>query len=677
MTRLADRHWQRWLRRPGLLLLVGHAVLNGPSVATNEQESESQWLDAGAAPRSLVIANTYPLTAGSRLLQTNFDSGDWSGHLLARPIAADGHLGDAVWDAANLIPDPAQRAIWTGNPDAPPETPKGIPFLWENLTSAQQAALNQDGAGHPDPADAERGADRLAYLRGERRHEQQQGGDFRNRNTLLGSIVHSQPAVTGNFDYGYDRLPDPEGPSYAAHRNSSRPAMIYVGANDGMLHGFDAGTGTEQFAYVPNAAFPRLSRLVTPDYSHAYTVDGSPWVGDAYIGNRWRQVLVGTQGLGGRSLFTLDVSSPADFAAEDVLWEFTAPDLGLTLPEPTVARLANGAWMAIIGNGYHSDSHEAVLLLIDLADGVAVRLPTGVGSSSEPNGLGAPVAVDSNGDRIVEAIYAGDLQGNLWKFDVSAGSNGQWRVAFAGSPLIKVIGPDGSPQPITARPDVGRHPQGGLMVYFGTGRFFAAADSTDTRVQTFYGIRDQGSAVNLNAGNRSEKLQRQTIIHELSVSGSTARLTDDNLVNWETQHGWCLDLVPPGGGDLGERVISAPWLRFGRVIFTTITPSSDGSGGTSWLMELTATTGSRPGQAVIDLNGDQAFTTADLAPVPGQETILVPVSGKRSTIGMVTRPAVLSAQSIDYKYTGGANGTWEKYVEKGAERGRQSWRQLE
>ncbi len=642
-------------------------------LSTAQAEIADELLPPVATGFSMTAINTFRLNASARIYQTGFDSDDWSGGLVARPIAADGTVGDPVWDAADGIPESAGRGIWTYNPDAASGDPHGVPFLWDSLTDDQRVHLNTDGAGTPDPAGSEMGTDRLAYLRGSRNDEQRNGGPFRDRNSLLGDIVRSKPFFAGHFDYGYEGLPDPEGPSYPAFRNQNNTPMIYVGANDGMLHAFDAGTGAEKFAYVPHGAFPKISQLTAIDYGHVYLVDGSPWVGDAYLDGRWRRVLVGNQGRGGRTVFALDVSDPANFAATHVLWEFTDPDLGYTLSQPSIARLPNGHWAAIFGNGYGSDNHKAVLFIVNLADGSAVEISTLAGSNGDPNGLGTPIAVDGDGDRIADIIYAGDLQGNLWKFDVSASDAGSWHVAFSGTPLMTAIDPDAAPQPITARPEAGRHPEGGIMVYFGTGKFFVAGDQDDRQIQSFYGIRDNDAPVILSILGRGATLREQPITREANAFGFDVRLTADNTINWSSRQGWYMDLAV-AENQQGERVIDTPQLRFGRVLFSTLIPAADASASTGWSMELHAVTGSRPGEPVIDLNGDHRFTEEDRVAIADVGSDLEPISGVK--VGRMAAPSPLSASPVDYRYTSGMDGAVTKQTTKGIEYGRQSWRQL-
>src|SRR5699024_8937377 len=161
-----------------------------------------------------------------------------------------------------------------------------------------------------------------------------------------------------------------------------------------------------KLAYVPNNVIPDLVHLTDPDYQHQYYVDSPPWAGDAYIAGDWKTVLVGATGAGGRAVFALDVTNPDSFSANDVMWEFTHPDLGTARGQPSTARLENGQWVAIFGNGSYSDNGKAVLFILDLETGEPIGDPIELPDGSSTNGLSTPVAVDINGNLSADYIYA-------------------------------------------------------------------------------------------------------------------------------------------------------------------------------------------------------------------------------------------------------------------------------
>lgn len=654
------------------------AIALGKTLASIAARAESS--------ASSVAANSTRLDTDTLVYQARFDSTDWSGELFAYTLdPTDGSIvTPPKWDAGQLIPAAAMRNIFTLNDT----TGNGVTFVSGSLSAGQMAELNKDIDGTVDGL----GSQRVAWLRGDSSAEERSGGPFRDRvQTVLGDIINSDPFYAGRQDFGYSVLAAPEGTAYTTFRSSSayttRPDMLYVGANDGMLHGFNATTGVESFAYVPATLYPKLTDLTSPKYDHQYYVDGSPRVGDAYIdvgsGNEWRSVLVGSTGAGGRSVFALDVTDPASFSAGDVLWELSNSELGYSIGQPTIARVKAGdRWVAIFGNGYNSASHKAQLFVVDLATGAVVKtFDTGIGSSASPNGLATPVPVDIDGDRVSDAVYAGDLHGNLWKFDLSNSDVTKWNIAYkSGStpiPLFTAKDSADAVQPITVRPTVGRHPSGGVMVYFGTGKYFEVGDGVvpaSPQVQTFYGIRDNGSDV---AGRSS--LQAQTILWQGSQTfdSNTAevRAVSNNTVDYASEDGWYLDLVY-GSAD-SERVVSSALLRHGRVIFTTLIPSGNAcdAGGSSWLMELDAVSGKRLDYTVLDLNDDGSFDEKEYVTL--SDGTKVPVSGNKSKEGIIRTPGVISAGDVEYKYASGSSGGLERTVEKGdPDAGRQSWRQL-
>lgn len=636
-----------------------------------------------------IATNSTQLTADTAIYQARFKTGDWSGQLLSLQVKTDGQIGTQQWDAAQQMPAAADRKIFTYDPTAPQP---GKRFEWTQINASQKDALNRNTAGAVD----NNGQARLDFLRGDRSNEGT-GLGFRVRVSVLGDIVNSDPTFTGQQNYGFDAVPG-EGGSYDAFRSSaayrSRPSMIYVGANDGMLHGFRAIDGSELLAYVPSPVYGTLSALTDPAYAdnHKYLVDGSVKTLDAFVNGSWKTILIGALGGGGRGVFALDVTAPDSFGTGNVLWEFTSAqdaDMGYSYPLPTIARLADGRWAAVVSNGYNSGNGHAVLFLLDLTDGSVIKkFDTGVGGD---NGLSSPIPVDIDGDRVTDLIYAGDLKGNLWKFDVRGSSPTGWKFGFgtAASPLPLFTACSSDPctgsnqQPITARPEVGINDPlvtgyGGYAVYFGTGRYFAVGDNTaSSQTNTFYGIYDIDDGATPSGVNGRNNLLRQEVIATQTLSypnGITedVRVTSANAPNGE--RGWYLDLPLAG-----ERQISTPILRNGSIIFTTLIPNTAACtfGGDSFLMEVSALTGSRRDDTPFDLNRDHAFNSDDYATVGGQP---LPVSGRRSSAGIIKTPAIIPGGDFEIKFasgtTGGIDTTYEPPADPTAG-GRLSWRQMQ
>lgn len=650
-----------------------------------------------------IATNSTRLDTASLIFQAKFNSSDWSGQMLAYKIdPKTGGVGATAWDTDKIDPnEDGQRAsrVWTWNDSSR----AGAAFTWSNLSVNQQTALK---AGASDAV----GQDRVSWLLGS------SVTGMRARNKWLGDIVNSDPFFVGQVNFGYDALPDDaEGKStYRTFRSTARTKAIYFGANDGMLHALNAVNGHELFAYVPGSIYGKLAQLSTPNYQHQFLVDGSPNVGDAYFDGDWHAVLVGTTGAGGQAVFALDVTDPTRFDGGKVLWEINSQtrcaddqagdpgcfaDLGYTIGQASIGRMKDGTWVAIFGNGYKSANKKAMLYIVNAQTGALIKTISTcvrVDCPTAENGLSTPaLLVDAS--RTIIAAYAGDLQGNLWKFDFSSEHREDWEVAFSAGtikyPLVSAS-TDGS-KPITAPLEIGLNPAGGYMVYFGTGKYYETGDNivgTNPTVQSFYGVWDNGNRI-----ESFDTLQKQTVLVEESRqytdNNGTSDTEDDKTLTYnlraiskidvpysatatDTKRGWYLELRSPIDGAQGERVVSVPRLRNGRVIFTTLIPSTVpcDSGGTSWLMEIDALNGSRIDMAVFDLDNNHLFNQGDYMIVDG---VPVPPSGMQSQVGIIKTPAVITAGEVEYKYAGGsADGMMIVTEKPGATSGRQSWRQV-
>ncbi|WP_295886796.1 PilC/PilY family type IV pilus protein [uncultured Thiohalocapsa sp.] len=675
---------------------------------------------------SAAATNSTLLRDDTLVYQARFDPDDWSGEIRAMEVNPDGSLGGMRWNTneVGVFAPHSSRRVYTYNGQ------DGLTLTWDEwsrlsltqcaglLGIALEDAMNLLGIDDPGAAgcsdleplapdhealDLSLARARLEWLRGD--DSEELTGVLRGRNRLLGDIVHSNPFLVDTKEYGFEVLAR-QGPesSYDSFRDGlltagdngePRRPVLYVGANDGMLHGFDGNEGEEVFAYMPHAVFTRIAALTEPEYEHRYYVDGSPWAVDAYIDPgtgtpAWRTVLVGTTGAGARAVFALDVTDPETFGPEQVLWEMTDDELGYTIGQATIARLEAGdRWVALVGNGYNSASQHAQLFVIDLSTGDIIRrLDTGVGDGDSPNGLASPTPVDVDYDRITDYVYAGDLQGNLWKFDFTGASADDWSVAFSGTPLFTATDQALAGQPITHRPAVARHPRGGVLVLFGTGKFFSEDDNVvdmSTQTQSFYGIWDQGVPVGARAGS----LLEQTILYQGPPGDADlrneVRLTSNEPIDWTTHDGWFMDLSFAGARE-GERVIDPPIMRTDRIVFTTLIPNDDecASGGNSWLMELDFQTGARLAYSAFDLNDDERFNLDDFIvfKVPSEdnpgETLDVSVPAAGVFIPAIAKaPAFITIGYKDVKYSSLSSGLLldvDNRADLGS--GRQSWRQL-
>jgi len=558
------------------------------------EESLSDALEqvaAAAGSASSVATNSTRLGTDTVIYQALFNSADWSGEVRALNLKEDGTVGSTKWTTDNSKFDsPINRDIVTYNGG-------GVDFAWENLSAAQQQALGATEA---------EGKDVINWARG------QDVTGLRDRSTLLGDIVNSSPVFAGRKKYNFHLLSDELGGlAYEAYYNSqkaNRREVLYVGANDGMLHAFDAASGMEQFAYIPSGVYPQLKNLSAPDYGsnanpHAYSMDGKLFVGDAYINGAWKNILVGSLGAGGRGIFALDITSPDGFDKDDVLFELTEadfPEIGNITGELTIAP-TNDGWKVIFGNGYNSENSRARLIAVDLENPLTETRVIEV-SDAGANGLAGP-ALLTNSDGEVDTAYAGDLLGNMWKFDLSANNASNWDVFGNGGnkdPLFTAVDPNGNVQPITATPTLGFNNQmtDAIMVYFGTGSYLTSSDNTaGTVINSFYALADQGAPI----GGRTELMAKS-----ISSEGSGVRDVADNATTswWTNKKGWYLDLSH-SGAVTGERVISKPLLVYDRLLFPTLITSSDpcSFGGSGWLMELVAVGDRYEGHSIFGEDG--------------------------------------------------------------------------
>jgi len=659
---------------------------------------------ARVASASSASVNSGSISSQTRVYQARFNSGNWSGELLSYPVNPDGSLGALEWNAAQMVPDFNSRTIITVNTSG---SPLAVPFRYTNLDGTRRTQMGSTALAQQTMVN---------YLRGDGSKEVQSGGLLRNRPLIpfankLGDIVDSAPVFVGAPPFRYTDTLESQPYSTFLNNYKNRKKLVYVGANDGMVHAFDAVTGQEALAFIPSAVFPNLPLLASPSYVHQYFVDGSPTMGDAFFGGAWHTMLVGGLNKGGRSVYALDITDPSGFSeasANSIFkWEYSDSNLGYTFSRPAIVRMHNNKWAAVFGNGYNntvsgSATGRAYLYIVDIQTGAlmtAAPIDTKKGSTTTPNGLATPAVVDIDGDSTVDYIYAGDLLGNMWKFDVTNATPSNWKIAFpvdgSGNPTPLFTAKDaaGNPQPITSRPEVGRGPNGGgMIVLFGTGKYLEPDDkdlaklsSPYQKVETFYGIIDKntsGFPATDQVTARSQ-LTQQTIQVEQSftLGGQTwnLRLTSQNPVG--ANRGWYMDLVSPALGFQGEMQVSDSVLRNGRIVFTTLIPSADPCefGGTSWLMEMDALSGARLQTTPFDLNNDGMFNSGDFVTVTiGGSTMTIPASGLQSQVGITPKPGILAGANAEYKYTPGTSGDIQMTVENpGAGAiGRQSWRQI-
>ncbi|NMY16754.1 pilus assembly protein PilY [Pseudomonas sp. WS 5019] len=566
--------------------------------------------------------------------QTSYASDDnWSG---------DVKRFEKSWNAQNNAFETAQ--IWSAESQVPPWASRNIKiagdsnngmvnFTWANAGSASTVGtlaywLSRD----PENSNVvdNRAEQRLEYLRGNRSGE---GTTFRQRSGVLGDFFSSTPAVVSGARYLVNvtnALEKNNTYTEFAKEAAKRTPRLYVGGNDGMLHAFNAKTGAEEFAFIPSSVFNKLNKLTGSNYSHEFYVDGTPVVGDVFTGSEWRTILVGTLKAGGKSIFALDITTPGE---EKLLWEFDDSKLseatvkmGFSFAQPTIARLHTGKWAVVIGNGYESEgntSGKAALFVIDALEGNLLKSLEVQGTVGVANGLSSAKLGDFNADGVADYAYAGDLQGNVWRFDLLRSGRSEsapftreddgetalsdFKVAYGGAPLFRATF-NNTPQPITSAPSLVLHPTGtGYLVVFGTGKFFETGDKEGdkTIAQSVYGIWDKQTRGELasNPGINRSSLQQQSISEQTTVSaadGTTrqGRVISNNAIDWSTQNGWYLNLVQSDGEMVVENM-----SQLGRTIFMqSLVPNDDpcGDGAANWTYALNPFTGGRTVQNSFD-----------------------------------------------------------------------------
>lgn len=618
-------------------------------------------ISARSVPANTGAVNSAVLVPGALGFNTGYSSADWSGTLQAVTLTADGTTPTMVWDAGATLDGSsatvlAARKIFTATEDGSGNFNGGVDFkTFSSLDSAAQTLLS----GSPASTDAtnDTGQTRLDYLHGDRTKE---STTFRQRSHLLGPIIGSQTVYVSYPASGYRNTwptGTPEQNAVAADDYSStgcgsttpstchsyeyfvkdhltRKPTVYVGANDGMLHAFDASlttdgsgnvvktttAGTETFAYVPRAVYPNLGNLTSKtDYKFMPTVDGIPVTRDVFFSTTttspvststgWHTLLVGGLRLGGRGIYALDITDPGSMTAGKVLWEFNAdqPDqaswtdgsntnpggkpsnLGYTFGQPNIGRLNNGKWVVLVPGGYFPDCTKAPftganctspaaasntfssLFVLDAQTGKLIReIKTSDSSASGTvfsHGLATPVLGDYNDDQIDDVAFAGDLDGNLWRYDLSSSNPASWAVTLAYKPATA------GTQPITSMPRLFADPATSkFMVVFGTGKYLGISDNTSgsAATQSVYGIRDLGTIVT------RDQLVAQTLSETLADDGkSLARGLTDNPVP-SNKYGWYFDLGP-STSSAGERVVVTPGALFdtGRAVIQTLIPGTN------------------------------------------------------------------------------------------------------
>lgn len=553
-----------------------HAAVNGRGTYLSAKNPESlinglnDALGAIAAANgsgaAAATSNLEPVLGDNAFFVASYKTVSWDGELSAKTIDPDtGNVSlTTTWNAAGLLDSKIAsnglsdtRTIYTSNATSL------ISFEYSNLSATQKAYFNNNQLSQYSDWAASQVTDGtqenlLKYIRGQNRYEDQDRDVaygtysrlYRDRATTLGDIVHAQPvyvqAPPYSFaDSGYD--------TFKASQ-ASRAPTVYVSANDGMLHAFNATTGEERWAYLPPIVMPNLWRLADKDYTtnHRYFVDGPLTIADINDGGTWKTILIGALGKGGRGYFALDITNPT---SPKYMWSFTADtnaNMGYSYGGATVTKV-DETWVVLLPSGYNNipeggkyTSADGIgrLFMLNAASGSLIKqISTGTGSVSTPSGLAKinPRVQFFETNNTATLAYGGDLLGNLWRFDLLNGT---------ASKIIAL----GSNQPITVAPEIA-DANGKTVLYFGTGRYLSQDDLALDKQQAIYGVKDNGTSEVL-----SNTLVEQTI---------TSNVLSTNPVDWNVNGGWFINLP-----DDKERVALEAKLVMGTLMVASIVPEA-------------------------------------------------------------------------------------------------------
>lgn len=582
-------------------------------------------------------------TVGNKVFQPVFNPNGWYGELRCYTInsAASNGIGDPCTpNAKAVIPTYTSRNIYsnkvvsTGTATLPASTTTAFDFNdstgFTAMVAAQKNALGVDAASQKKVINYLRGNDTII--------------GFRTRpNGLLGDIIDGQPVVV---TAPMGDTPDSAYPNFKT-TNAARN-LVFIGANDGMLHAFGTSNMTELMGYIPSAVYPRLAALKETNYGlsagtpHAYHVNGAFRQADVKFSTGWKTILAGGLGQGGQGYFAIDTTNAATLGSNSAIkWEWTDvsdADVGYSFPTPLIYNvktsattvvpaviLANGydnQWDDTASGGQKTSAASSALYIMNAETGVLIKKISVSGGA----GLSSPAGVDTNTDGILDYVYAGDMNGKVWRFDLTSNDPDSFNVAS--NPIFDA----GPTHPITLRPAVKVLTTGNLVL-FGTGKLLTDADRQDTTTQSFYGILDKTGSTPTTALRAN--LQERTIVdtytgtttscHDVGDPGScrpgtyrkisptTSSSADadptaldlDLLKATETKLGWYLDLPVSS-----ERLVTSPLVFEDKLLFGTGIPLSDQKclpGGTGWVMALNPLTGS-----VITNNSKKKFSFIDI-----------------------------------------------------------------
>jgi type IV pilus assembly protein PilY1 len=684
-----------------------HAAANGRGTYFSARDPASLFQGLSNALASVAIKTgsaAASSTSSPNITQTDrfiysstYRTQVWDGEIISQQInTADGSVDPIIlWSAQTLLDDKVDTASDTRTihvfDSGGSNNLKA--FTWGGLNVAERAffadqvcatitptvtppePLVQCTLGMPDAdkVEANKAQNMIPYLRGQTGDE---GPLYRAREHTLGDTVNSTPA--------YVRIPSfafaDTGYSAFISAQTNRTAALYVAANDGMLHAFNGNTGDETWAYVPKAIFPTLYKLAATDYgtNHRYYVDGSPTTMDVFdtSASAWKTILVGGLNSGGRGYYALDVTDPAapkglwEFCTDSALCGVTDPDLGFTHGNPVITkRDSDGKWVVLVTSGYNNvpdatdrfpdtGNGKGYLYVLDAITGAVLqKIDTGAGNTTTPLGFAkiAAFADDFSHDNTAKWVYGGDLQGNVWRFDLTASPATVMRLA-----TLKDGSSPPRPQSITTRPELAIKGSSPLVIV-GTGRYLGTNDLVDGATlipalpyaydNSMYVFKD--TQTDLGDLRLRSDMQGRTLSTLTPVTRTT---TNSPVMNWVTKIGWYIDFNP-GGASPGERLNVDPQLILGTLIFATNVPANSACsvGGASWLYQLDY------------LEGTFVTTAADT---------VAATKSNNSTVGFVVVKLPSGAIKIIKTESTGAKGTVGVNIGSGGAGGKRvSWRE--
>ncbi|MCB9480964.1 MAG: hypothetical protein H6680_03950 [Desulfobacteraceae bacterium] len=692
---------------------------------------------------SAVSVNSYKVKSDLRVYQSFYNTQGWTGWLKSMKLGKDNssavvivdengdNEADTAWNTNNFLTPgnflPAARKILLKDPQG-----QAVDFFYDELPMTVKSILDPfvTSTETDISENAEQNIEKTVnYLRGENLE------GFRDRQSVLGDIVHSSPVKWGN--------------------------TLYVGANDGMLHAFEEATGKERFAFIPSYVVENLPLLVKQDYSHKYFVDHTPVIeriskgsGDERI---TEDILVCGLKKGGKGYFALNLKTQdinADeitmTSSENILnlfkWEFPSKsdsdlehlgDMGFSYSSPVIVKsnIKDHPFIVIFGNGYNSANGDSGIFILDAFTGELItKIMTGTPGD---NGMSTPAVVDTDNNQTADFIYSGDLKGNLWKFDISSKvvskseANSNWGCFYKSSlndpePLFTAKYCDNI-QPVTTKPDIAKHSSyHGYIIVFGTGQFLSKNDMNDLGRQSVYGIWDYGDQKDEFLGSISRPdglnpesktvisnisnvyLMDQSVQYKKSSSGVTSsssfseiEVLSDKKIVWKLKEttdtgesyadldqgsyaGWYFDLP-----DSGERVVQDPKIIAGKAVFNSYVPQQAGqmcvSGGYSWFHEIDATDGSRLDSPAFDISGDREIkfneiqeddteVLNDVFRVTTGDTTEYLAPSRVKIQGMAFPPVVVTSEKKEGKLLGTSDGSFKIIDEKRQRLGVFYWR---